>query len=197
MLCEEHVDQRPQCVYEPLGPKVLEVECPEARTCRQEYDRVRSQWPCSKNMLGVIFSEKLLNIARRILGPQAVLFNEQYIVKQSRSGIAGSFKWHRDSDSLLNAGISLDNISYISIWVPLDDATRDNGCLFVRPMVHDGCDPIPLEIPRGSAVVMSHLLFHMSGPNSTLFQRRAWMPQFSSQAILTKNGTPVSLAIPL
>ena len=190
------MDQRPQCIYEPLGPKVLEG-CPEARTCRREYDRLRSQWPCSTNMMRVILSERLLDVVRRILGPHAVLFNEQYIVKQSRSGIAGAFKWHRDSDSLVNAGISLDNISYISIWVPLDDVTRENGCLFVKPMMHDGCDPVPLELPRGSAVIMSHLLFHMSGPNTTLFQRRAWMPQFSSQPILTSTGTPVSLAIPL
>ena len=132
------------------------------------------------------------HIVEALVGADARLFNEQFIVKPHNCGIEGCFGWHRDSDSLEDT-----TVPYISIWIALDDVTLDNGCLIVEDTALGGA-PRALEMSKGSAVVMSHLLRHKSGENKTRFQRRAWMPQFSKGPIMSAvNNEPVSLAIPI
>jgi ectoine hydroxylase-related dioxygenase (phytanoyl-CoA dioxygenase family) len=191
-----------------------------------------------------------------LLGPKAVLFNDQYIVKPSQGGNAASFSWHRDSDWCREGSFPHP---YISIWIALDDCEVENGCLFVRPGSHadassdyvhvpglepeieasqdfsssltmtgilddsgragnssntespplencitisknkiNGAAAVPLLLSAGSAVIMTDVVEHASGANTTQYARRGWMPQFSYQPVLWKESkTPVSLAIPL
>ncbi len=89
----------------------------------------------------------------------------------------------------------------ISIWVALDEATRDNGCLLVLPGTHTqviehdhvrdaatkngfgnridlsaygiDAEPVACELPRGSAVLFHDLALHASLPNTSGQPRRA------------------------
>jgi hypothetical protein len=185
--------QRRSCIYEPVGAALLEQSPQEARWAMDEYKQLRTRYPLGRQTLEILFSEKMRRVVEAFLGSDARLFNEQFIVKPHNSGMEGCFGWHRDSDSLNDT-----NIPYISIWIALDDVTLDNGCLVVEDTAQGGAHRA-LEIPKGSAVVMSHLLMHTSGENKTRFQRRAWMPQFSKGPILSSvhNNLPVSLAIPM
>jgi ectoine hydroxylase-related dioxygenase (phytanoyl-CoA dioxygenase family) len=183
-------------VYETLPPATLE-RSPSARHDALAFDTIRSAWPLTREGRDVLFGHRLRSLVRDLLGNEAVLFNEQYIVKPSRSGTYGAFGWHRDSDSVVRA-TGENKIPYISVWVALDDATESNGCLVVRPLGSDDDDEVLLEVASGTAIVMSSLLWHRSGPNTTQFSRRAWMPQFSSRAIIhPESGIPISLSIPL
>ena len=184
-------------IFEPVTPKDLE-RFPSARVSLDDYTRIRSAWPCSERVVpSILFSEKIQSLIHSVIPDDARLFNEQYIVKPSHSGTAGEFAWHRDADSICDVGIRPEDVMYVSIWVALDDMTEENGCLFVRPMTGTG-DDVALEIPRGSAVLMSHVVHHKSGPNRTKFQRRAWMPQFSRGPIQDADGCqPLGLALPL
>lgn len=188
-------ETRTGCIYEPLSPIVLE-STPDARVSWKEYSRVRSSWPLSQSVLfDILLCDRIQTIVNALIDDDPRLFNEQYIIKPSNSGVSGAFDWHRDSDSLHSVGVVPQDVSYISIWIAMDDTTEDNGCLVVRPQNGLGAE-IALELDRGSAVVMSHLVYHKSGPNHTNFQRRAWMPQFSRGRITDATGSrPLSLAI--
>ena len=179
-----------------MPPNVLET-FPKARDSYDEYASIRSRWPLSKRVMDdVLLSERLQSLVRAVIPDDPRLFNEQYIMKPSHSGTAGSFGWHRDSDSLSRIGLEPENVTYMSLWIALDDMTEENGCLVVRPLT--GSQEIHLEVPRGSCILMSHLLYHKSGPNTTKFQRRAWMPQFSKGPIWNSDrGHPLSLALPV
>ena len=195
-------------VYEAVGPRALEAT-PAARSDSVTYDAIRTAWPLTKDVRDVLFGEGMRNLVQELLRTSTpVLFNEQYLVKQSMSGSKGAFGWHRDSDSLLEA-IGRNDIPYLSVWIAIDDMTEANGCLRVRSfragngaMGVDGADgsgeEIAIEVAAGTAVVMSSMLEHMSGPNMTRFSRRAWMPQFSECPILHPGtNLPVGLSIPL
>lgn len=95
----------------------------------------------------------------------------------------------------------------ISLWVALDGATRENGCLLVLPGTHRAplepdrvttregfglrCDPaargidvepVAVELPRGGAVLFSDLTLHASLPNRNGAPRRAWIPTYRNAA---------------
>lgn len=209
------VDARKMCVYETMTPLLLTAH-PDARHDLECFTHVRSTWPLTASAMAVLLSTKMAALACNCLGVDACfLFNEQYIIKESRSGVDSSFEWHRDGEYMDADGQPV----YISIWCALDDMTRDNGCLVVRPGSHhhhnhyhcyrrkgskeEGGDgdydvkheedkgrknchevsELDLVIKKGSVVVMSNTLLHKSGINTTAFQRRAWMPQFSKHPI--------------
>lgn len=181
-------------VFETVGPPRLEGR-PAARSEPAAFDAIRTAWPLTKEVRDVLFGERMRALVQGCLGTSTpVLFNEQYIVKRSRSGSAGAFGWHRDSDSLLRA-TGENGTPYVSVWVAIDDMTRSNGCLVVRPS-NAPEDEVQLEVAAGTAIVMSSMVEHRSGPNATRFSRRAWMPQFSRRPIVAHGGGPVSLSVP-
>jgi len=57
------------------------------------------------------------------------LWQTMYILKPPRVG--GEVRWHQDASYLITHPASV-----IGIWVAIDDATRDNGCLWVQPGGH-------------------------------------------------------------
>ena len=84
----------------------------------------------------------------------------------------------------------------------------DNGCLYIWSSAGGSESPHslqvshfagqPLPVKAGTAVVMGDRLMHCSLPNSSHQPRRAWMPQFSLQPILSlSTDCPVTLAVPL
>lgn len=105
--------------------------------------------------------------------------------------------WHQD-----NGYTPLIPEEYVTCWLALDDATINNGCLWVIPgshrqgtvrhrngagpfrVGHDGPDTDGLAVPiaKGSVLVFSSLLMHRSGPNVTDQPRRAWIIQFCGAA---------------
>jgi ectoine hydroxylase-related dioxygenase (phytanoyl-CoA dioxygenase family) len=107
---------------------------------------------------------------------------------------------------------SFTSVDAITIWLALDDATLENGCLYYLPGSHlarkfdnvgitkrigqlfeiypDWADvaPIPCPVPAGGALFHNGLTFHGAGANMTPGRRRAmtcaYMPDGS-----TFNGT--------
>lgn len=115
--------------------------------------------------------------------------------------------WHLD-----NPYWSFSSREAISLWVALDDATKDNGCLYYLPGTHKRAryenvgighnqadlfkvypewreiDPVGCPCPAGSAVLHNGLTAHGAGANMINKPRRAmtcaYMPDGS-----TFNGT--------
>ena len=132
----------------------------------------------------------------REVGYQApALWQTMYIFKQPRIG--GEVRWHQDASYLITepAGV-------MGVWVALEDATIDNGCLWVQPGGHRSplreryevdwdqrqgvlhpLDDAPwpsagqglaLEVPAGSVVVFHDHLPHSSQPNRSGRSRHAF-----------------------
>jgi phytanoyl-CoA hydroxylase len=124
---------------------------------------------------------------------QPRLMQSMLIFKQPRIG--GEVVWHQDASFLIT-----DPPSVVGFWWALEDATRDNGCLWVAPGAHrsplreryvrtdDGfvtqrMDDAPwpsgettraLEVPAGTLVVFHGHLPHASAPNRSARSRLAY-----------------------
>jgi phytanoyl-CoA hydroxylase len=122
-----------------------------------------------------------------------LLLQSMYIFKQPRIG--GEVISHQDSTYLYT-----EPLSCLGFWFALEDATRDNGCLWAPPGGHAGplrrrfvrlrsggvghveLDPapwpeegfVPLEAAKGTLVVLHGLLPHRSGPNRSDRSRQAY-----------------------
>lgn len=72
---------------------------------------------------------RLLDIAEQFLGPDIALFASSYFTKPPYSG--QPVLWHQD-------GVywPLEPMEVLTIWLAVDDSTRENGCLRVIPGTH-------------------------------------------------------------
>lgn len=122
-----------------------------------------------------------------LLGSDPVLFQEMALVKPP---FVGSEKpWHQD-----NAYFSVTPLdAVLGVWIALDDADVDNGCMHVIPGGHKeggfkhhhgtDCeiDPAlltvdkvrPVPIPAGGAMFFYGMLPHETPPNASPKRRRA------------------------
>ncbi|HSW04217.1 phytanoyl-CoA dioxygenase family protein [Aquabacterium sp.] len=124
---------------------------------------------------------------------QPQLWQSMYIFKQP--GIGGEVKWHQDASFFDTTPGSVT-----AFWFALEDATRDNGCLWVQPGGHrtplrerfvregntvrmeqvdampwpDQRSAVPVEVERGTLVCFHGLLPHWSAPNRSAVSRHAY-----------------------
>jgi phytanoyl-CoA hydroxylase len=124
---------------------------------------------------------------------QPLLLQSMYIFKQP--GIGGEVTPHQDHTFLWT-----DPPSATGLWFALEDATLENGCLWAQPAGHT--EPprkrfhrvagggtafevldarelasdrmVPLEVPRGSCIVLHGLLPHASSANRSPRSRHAY-----------------------
>jgi ectoine hydroxylase-related dioxygenase (phytanoyl-CoA dioxygenase family) len=152
---------------------------------------------------GFLLGELMANICRATLGDTAYLFNEQYVIKCADRDTA--FAWHQDSGY-----IHEQHEPYLTCWIALDDVDESNGAVYVLPFSHVGVrtyvrhvrDPdvndmvgyfgsaqgLPVEVPTGSIICFSSVVFHRSGPNLTDRMRRVYVVQYSPEVILDRGG---------
>jgi phytanoyl-CoA hydroxylase len=124
---------------------------------------------------------------------EPLLLQSMYIFKQP--GIGGEVVCHTDSTYLYT-----EPMSCTGLWFALEDATRENGCMwalagrhrealrsrFLRKpdgsLGYDVFDPtpipadgaVPLEARRGTLIVLHGQLPHLSGPNRSAKSRHAY-----------------------
>jgi phytanoyl-CoA hydroxylase len=126
-----------------------------------------------------------------IAAPQ--LWQSMYIFKQPRIG--GEVRWHQDATFF-----ETEPSTVTGFWFALENADRDNGCLWVEPGGHHGplrerfvrdgrkvsvekVEPapwptdtttVPLEVRAGALVCFSGMLPHHSAPNRSTASRHAY-----------------------
>lgn len=123
---------------------------------------------------------------------RALLLQSMYIFKQPQIG--GEVDCHQDGTFLAS-----NPDSVIGLWIALEDATVDNGCLYAIPGGHLGAlrsrfirmgdttrfidlsdqkfelgDMVPLDIKKGGLIVLHSLLPHMSHENKSHKSRHAY-----------------------
>ena len=121
-----------------------------------------------------------------------LLLQSMYLFKQPRIG--AEVGWHQDATYLHTRPVTVTGF-----WIALDDADRDNGCLLALAGAHRGplrerfhrrgtelvtsrldttpwpdSEPVALEVPRGSLIVLHGLLPHASAANRSDRPRHAY-----------------------
>lgn len=161
----------------------------------------------------VLLEGPLGQAARRLIGETCFLFNEQFVVKGAEHG--SSFAWHQDG-----VYVDIPHRTYLSLWVALDDANEENGCLYLldrnldknemltphvwndemreRVGYHGSDSGRPILAPLGTVVAFSSATMHRSGKNRTAAKRRAFLAQYSCEPILDpQTGKPRNFAKPV
>ena len=136
-------------------------------------------------------SREMAELAGSLLGPDVRLYWNQAVTKAPRTG--GSFSWHQDSGY-----VPIEPVEYLTLWIPLEDASIANGTIFLIPGSHrwglqehlidkesgdkvgyrGDEEGIPCVMPKGAIAVFSSLCLHRSGPNTTDNPRRAYVVQY-------------------
>jgi len=130
------------------------------------------------------------------------LWQTMYIFKQP--GIGGEVRWHQDASYLIS-----EPPSVTGIWIAIEDAGLENGCLWVQPGGHrsplreiyevdwdtrsgvlrelddtpwpgEG-QAVPVEVARGSMVLFSDHMPHYSSQNRSDRSRHAFTLHVSEQ----------------
>lgn len=141
-----------------------------------------------------LFRVNALHICKQLLGPETTMGGDHAILKPARIG--SETPWHQDEaywdeEYLHNS---------VSIWMPLQEATIENGCMWFMPGTHKldvrphrplGNDPrihalemvedvdmakaVACPIPAGGCTIHHCRTFHYTGPNRSDGDRRAFI----------------------
>ena len=148
--------------------------------------------------------DDLLDVMEALLGPDIQLLRDQAFYKPAGHG--GEIFMHQD-----NRYWHLDPPHAVTLWVALDDATVENGCVhFVKGshtwgrvqhmQARDGrsillearvekSGSVPIEVPVGHATVHHCQTLHWSPPNRSPRPRRAFTVEYMA-AGLRQRGQP-------
>jgi len=138
-------------------------------------------------------SPRFAEVCRAIGMRDPLLLQSMYIFKQP--GIGGEVTLHQDATFLYT-----EPVTVTGLWVALEDATVGNGCLWAVPGGHrtglrrrfrrarrggtefvdvgpgdlPRAGEVPIEVPRGTLVVLHGLLPHRSDANRSPVSRHAY-----------------------
>ena len=169
-----------------------------------------------RNWIGSVFDRvfydlyrnpAVLRVLGELLGPEVVQLGALNIRTKLPEAEITSFPWHQDSHyynepSRGNRVGSTEAAHIVTVWVPLVDATVENGCVWVLPGSHRwglidaarGEDmnvratedverrgtPTPVEMQAGDVLFLTNLTFHASKMNRTDASR--WSVDFRYHA---------------
>jgi len=139
-------------------------------------------------MFHAISHAPLLDLIEELVGPEIIGSGVYRIRPKLPRFAAGEVPWHQDSGYLL---AQCDRHLIVTCWLPLVEATAENGCLYVLPGAHrEGCcrhftggnanflvipeaelpqgkEPVCVPVPKGGVLFMTNLTPHASFTNST------------------------------
>jgi len=161
-------------------------------------------WMDSPEVRRLILDPRLGKLAAELAGVDGMrIWHDQALIKQPWANPTG---WHLD-----NPKWSYSSRDTLSIWVALDDATLQNGCLYFLPGSHKTADyddvqigenigdifrvypqwqetmSAPAEMKAGSCSFHNGLIAHGAGANMTPGWRRAMTCGFMPEGC-TFNG---------
>lgn len=162
---------------------------------RREHGSIENPLQLAPELRRSLVFRTALGIAKQLLGITAMYACDCALYKEPH-GLHGT-PWHQDR--AFHGRFFPNNI--IAFWIPLQDATTDNGCLHYIPtrpgqallphrpyypndyssMMTDCVDPnqaVVCPVQAGGATVHGPLTLHSALPNRTSFIRRTWLLTF-------------------
>lgn len=153
-------------------------------------------WRITNGFHDVLWNPRFRMAASQLLGNKSVRFwHDQLFCKPARHG--GVVAWHQDYSYWTRT----EAMQHLTCWVALDDADKDNGCLYYVPKSHlwgllDKPDlagdmeglmqylteeqksefkPVPIEVKKGYCSFHHPLMVHGSYENRSDRSRRAFV----------------------
>ena len=117
-------------------PQHFDISLPQKGV---QYDTPMHHGPAVFNLLT---NPKLLDVVESLVGPEIYSNPVQHIrtklparavAKGKRNGLITAVDWHQDNGVVLPEA---DEATILTVWLPLTDATLDNGCMRVIPGSH-------------------------------------------------------------
>jgi ectoine hydroxylase-related dioxygenase (phytanoyl-CoA dioxygenase family) len=132
-------------------------------------------------------NERLVQLIEGVLGPEIICSPIQHVRAKLPSDLARGRNshvapWHQDAQVHTEEA---DPHFILTVWIPLCDATPENGCLRIIPRVHRGetvywsegfgiseenmpeGEVLTVPMKKGSVLLLDKLTPHGSGPNAT------------------------------
>ena len=214
-----------------LIPDVFSAE--ELDGIDQEIDRILPEADAKGDRAGWIYKiagksdlagrfaedERLLGLIETIVHPGIAIHSSKLVTKLPRSD--DICHWHQDEAFYLDAD-NPDTVSKtrMSVWVPLQDANEQNGCLWIVPGSHKwGLESytianygtctkridreayanehaVAVPVKAGSAVLFSAWTWHHSKNNQTDTIRRAFIVSYQEATVPRGSGDQLKVLRP-
>jgi phytanoyl-CoA hydroxylase len=178
-------DEKPSLLLEPdveFDPRTASFDLVD-----QSYRKISYMACRSAAFKALSENPRLIAFLEALLGPKPIVYGDQALCKPARIGSAKP--WHQDSAYFNYAPYDAG----VDVWIALDDAEVENGCMFVLPGGHkqgpkrhihrDDClidegrldysHAAPVELQAGGILLFSVLLPHYTPPNHSDRRRRA------------------------
>jgi ectoine hydroxylase-related dioxygenase (phytanoyl-CoA dioxygenase family) len=151
--------------------------------------------------------ERILTLIEDIVKPGISIYSSKLVAKLPHTNTV--CHWHQDDAYYVSIA---ESKTRMSIWVPLLDATEENGCLWIvsgshkqgllphenknygtcRKSLHeeqiDLSKATPVIIKAGSILLFSAMLWHSSKGNQTDTIRRAFIVSYQEASVQGGNG---------
>ena len=127
-------------------------------------------------------NETLLDLVEPLIGPEITCNSITHIraklpTDEAREHNSNVAPWHQDA---IFTTMESHHILQITVWLPLCDATEENGCLHLRPGVHKlkrvfwgyddesaSVEPVAVPMKKGDVIFIHKLIPHGSYANNT------------------------------
>jgi phytanoyl-CoA hydroxylase len=159
-------------------------------------------------VFNLIRTPKLLDIAEQMCGPELIASSVYRLRPKISNHVMGPVPWHQDSGYFEPY---CDNSLVLTVWLPLVDATAENGCMWVVPRAHKGnvllhgsragkpylaipervlpqepeSRPVCTPVKKGGALLLTNLTPHASFDNTTETVRYAMDLRYQSAKLPT------------
>lgn len=199
-----HAEGKVSLLYadEPFARRLarLAAEAPEATS---DLDIMQARGEATFRFL---LNPKLLDVAESLVGGEIVCNPTQHlraILPLKQASDTRPTPWHQD------AGVfwpESDPYFILTMWIPVVDATLENGCLEVLPQSHkrrlclhqmtphgltippeeipDG-EPLPLPVRQGSVILFHNYTLHRARPNNSDTVRWSFDLRYHDAAVPT------------
>jgi hypothetical protein len=191
----------------PFRERLIQVCLESGRSLSQHFDislpqtGIRPDTPIHLGpaVFELLTKPRLLDVVESIVGPEIYSNPVQHIrmklppralTSANSDGLNAKIPWHQDNGVVLPEA---DEATILTVWMPLTDATIENGCLQVIPRSHTGdlaphcptargaaipdrliaqSQAMPLPMRAGSILLMQQRTIHSSLDNVTPDQVR-------------------------
>jgi ectoine hydroxylase-related dioxygenase (phytanoyl-CoA dioxygenase family) len=176
----------------------------------EEMLQIMQMWTLDDDYRRLLYHAPLLDIVESLIGSDIQLFHDQALWKPAFHG--GEVPWHQD-----NAYWRCQPAELVTIWLALDDADEQNGCMHVIPGSHlsghaehtraetergplpalltalvEGRTRTPVPVRAGYGMAHHCLTLHWTPPNRSPRPRRAMAIHYMSVGTRNARGDVMS-----
>jgi hypothetical protein len=198
--------------FDSLGDRAFDLAGPIVAGASPKSPEVNEAAVLDRRLRETVAFKRCRAVARQLLGVPVGYQFDHAIYKTPKNQTATA--WHQD-EAYNQEPIPLRSVHF---WIPLQEATVENGCMWFIPGSHQGgrlvhgitnrrgaggtmavesldsSKAVACPIPVGSATVHQPLTLHYTGPNQTDAYRRAWILHFGAYGSIRRLLHPKSIA---